>query len=477
MSNNSNTNTSKLRRKNKKSTGKLSPKLSHHVVPLECVFYAEFDNELGPVVLYCAPEEYEATELLKQASDYVICPNPLCNKIVSVCVGAKKIVGFPLYIEDSKYGRNKLSFNFCFVFRRETDARPWYPLVRKLASTVYAMEIESEFLYKEASKTRLKKILIETRNQLNLQARCVLPLDNANMLSLKLFHILPDPSSVRDHDVPVRVRELGTSITSEWDLTLQQILPYVDGVRFVKRISLDAGVEVALVKHCVRQLLYYGCVSLVDIFQYSNIYTTGRRVNLLASNQEFGRQCVAYVTKRSMAKPLISKVFSLYCSMDPSTRLADFCLTHDTNSLHIDDRRFVTFGLIHGLIRRVHEYPIYLPSNDTSNLNNNNNNYNNNNNNIYGGNLYGSSYNDNHNNNINTNSNTSSNKNNSQSDKIKIEALKTLADGTRSIDEICVELLCSRKYLNNLLKNNLKVLLLPDKKNSSNDPQGFVVQK
>ena len=123
---------------------------------------------------------------------------------------------------------------------------------------------------------------------------------------------MPDPSSVRDHDVPVRVRELGTSITSEWDLTLQQILPYVDGVRFVKRISLDAGVEVALVKHCVRQLLYYGCVSLVDIFQYSNIYTTGRRVNLLASNQEFGRQCVAYVTKRSMAKPLISKVFSLF---------------------------------------------------------------------------------------------------------------------------------------------------------------------
>ena len=75
--------------------------------------------------------------------------------------------------------------------------------------------------------------------------------------------------------------------------------------------------------------------------------------------------------------------------MDPSTRLADFCLTHDT-PLHIDDRRFVIFGLIHGLIRRVHEYPIYLPSNDTSNLNNNNNNYNNNNNNIYGGKLYGS---------------------------------------------------------------------------------------
>ena len=79
-------------------------------------------------------------------------------------------------------------------------------------------------------------------------------------------------------------------------------------------------------------------MALVDIFQYSNIYTTGPRVNLLASNPDFGRQCVAYITKQKMLKPLVSKVFSLYCSMDPSTRLADFCLTHDTNSLHIDDR-------------------------------------------------------------------------------------------------------------------------------------------
>ena len=419
----------------------------HHLaVPLECVFYAEFDNEAGPVVLFCAPEDYKAAEILKQAGDYIICPNQLCNRIVSICVGSKKIVGFPQYIEDPKYGRNKLSFNFCFVFRRETDSRPWYPLVRKLAKIVYAMEIESEFLYRDPSKKKLQKILLETRDHLNLKARCVLPLDDANMLSLKLFHILPDPSLVRDHDVPVRVRELAASITSEWDLTFQQILPYIDGVRFVKRISLDAGVEVAHVKHCVRQLLYYGCVALVDIFQYSNIYTTGPRVNLLASNPDFGRQCVAYITKQKMLKPLVSKVFSLYCSMDPSTRLADFCLTHDTNSLHIDDRRFVTFGLIHGLIRRVHEYPTYLPSGDAT----------------------GS---------VNNYSSIHSNVDNAQSDKPKIDALKNLADGTRSLDEICVELLCSRNYVNSMLRENLKVLLLPDKRKIGDDPQGFVVQK
>ena len=75
------------------------------------------------------------------------------------------------------------------------------------------------------------------------------------------------------------------------------------------------------------------------------------------------------------------------------------------------------------------------------------------------------------------NSNNNNYKQNNQSEKAQIEKLKTLADGTRCIDEICVELLCSRKHLNNLLKNNLNVLLLPDKKSSVSDPQGFVVQK
>ena len=110
------------------------PHNRHHLaVPLECVFYAEFDNEAGPVVLFCAPEDYKAAEILKQAGDYIICPNQLCNRIVSICVGTKKIVGFPQYIEDPKYGRNKLSFNFCFVFRRETDSKTMVPISSKIS--------------------------------------------------------------------------------------------------------------------------------------------------------------------------------------------------------------------------------------------------------------------------------------------------------------------------------------------------------
>ena len=38
--------------------------------------------------------------------------------------------------------------------------------------------------------------------------------------------------------------------------------------------------------------------------------------------------------------------------------MKDFCLLHETESLNIDDRKFITFGLVNGFIRRVHKYPV-----------------------------------------------------------------------------------------------------------------------
>jgi hypothetical protein len=445
-----------------------------HIVPLECIFYAEFDNELGPVVINQAPgsAEFPAVDILSKTSDYVICPPQLCGRVVALTVGTKKIVGFPLSVEDEKYGRNKFSFNFCFVFRRETDARPWYPIVRKLSTTMLAMEKESEFLFNKDSKKRLKEILTNTRDRLNLQARCVLPLDDANLLSLKLFPILPDPPIVRDHDVPVRVREFNHVETIEWDLAMLQILPYVDGVRYVKKIGMDAGVDIPIVKQCIRQLLYYSCVALVDVFQYSNIYTTGSRVSALLEDDGLAKSCVVYVTKRSKAPPPLAKVFSLYCSMEPSLRVSDFCLTHDTNALHIDDRRFITFGLLHGFIRRVHEYPIFVGSSGDESIGE-----------MQESNTLGAPPGI-----VNTGGSASPDSNDNHSSRedyeVVIDSLLKLADGVHSMDEICVALLRSRAEVNLLLKSQ-KFILVNDesrveggkREKWEKHPSGFVVQK
>ena len=57
---------------------------------LECIFFAKFDNILGPTVIHQTPEHFPASIILKTIPDYVICPPLLCDKIISVATGAKK---------------------------------------------------------------------------------------------------------------------------------------------------------------------------------------------------------------------------------------------------------------------------------------------------------------------------------------------------------------------------------------------------
>lgn len=58
------------------------------------------------------------------------------------------------------------------------------------------------------------------------------------------------------------VVDLSQHIDPSWDLTLLQIIQWVDGVRFIKRIAAEAAVEVGLVISCVEQLLRADLVKL-----------------------------------------------------------------------------------------------------------------------------------------------------------------------------------------------------------------------
>lgn len=148
--------------------------------------------------------------------------------------------------------------------------------------------------------------------------------------------------------------------TAEWDLALQQIVPFIDGVKYVKRISLEADVEIAIVKKCVRQLLYYGCVTMIDIFLHSNIYAITPRIALIANDPKLQAECAVYITKSGKMPPPFAKIFALYCSMQPSLRMSDFCVVYAESLASIDVRRFITFGLIHSFLRRVHRFPIHI---------------------------------------------------------------------------------------------------------------------
>jgi hypothetical protein len=52
-----------------------------------------------------------------------------------------KIVGCPVSIGDTKYQRNALMFNLCFVFGQSVDTSNHEPVVKKLASYLTQIEV------------------------------------------------------------------------------------------------------------------------------------------------------------------------------------------------------------------------------------------------------------------------------------------------------------------------------------------------
>ena len=113
-----------------------------------------------------------------------------------------------------------------------------------------------------------------------------------------------------------------------------------------------------------------GCLRVLAVrdtcapLRYSNVYATTPRISELARNTALQKACVAYVAKskpeRGRKGATFATLFQLYASFHGGGSVRDLCTTHKLRQLRIDDRRFVAFGVIHGFLRRVHEYPVPL---------------------------------------------------------------------------------------------------------------------
>lgn len=400
------------------------------------LFYAEFDNTVGPKIFFQAPEGFICADDFDDISEYMITKPDLCGKIVTVVhpsmrllveegddsetpapvgpvdasaapisgdasAGAEpvtikacserthtypiKIINFPVGLQHERYPRNTLLFSVGFALDPDADTRPYEPVLRKLGLLLYSMEIEGEFLFRVEKKAQLASMLPMILAGLNARGECFVPADSVDTIALKLFPVLPHPSLVRDHNVPVRLRDMdvmvGSGDDSGWDLCMRTVLPHIDGVQCVRAISEAADVELPLVKRVVQHLLYYGCIALVDIFQYTNIYSTQPRVQLLLRSEELRTACATYIHQDTSGlvlprvfpssialaaaphaprhtRDIPDRLFRLYSAFGAGSRMCDVCAQCDTAGMEIDDRKFATFGILHGFLRRVQKYPV-----------------------------------------------------------------------------------------------------------------------
>ncbi|KAL4655377.1 nitrogen permease regulator 2-like protein isoform X1 [Arapaima gigas] len=335
---------------------------------IECIFFSEFHPTLGPKITYQVPEEYISRELFDTVQVYIITKPELQNKLITVTTMDKKLIGCPVCIEHKKYSRNALLFNLGFVCDAQAKTCALEPIVKKLSGYLTTLELESSFISNEESKQNLVPIMSTLLEDLNAKGACSLPIGEyeSNTIHLKLIEQRKDPQIVQEYDVPVFTESKDQFIKSQWDLTTQQVLAYIDGFRHIQKISAEADVELNLVRIAVQNLLYYGVVTLVSIFQYSNVYCTTPKVQNLIDDKSVQEQCLAYVTKSGQKRASLRDVFQLYCGLSPGTTVRDLCSRYAQQLQRVDERKLVQFGLMKGLIRRLQKYPVKVVRDERS---------------------------------------------------------------------------------------------------------------
>uniref|UniRef100_A0A0K8UFV4 Nitrogen permease regulator 2-like protein n=1 Tax=Bactrocera latifrons TaxID=174628 RepID=A0A0K8UFV4_BACLA len=331
---------------------------------IRCIFLSEFHATAGCKISCQVPADYVSKEVFDAINVYIIPKPHLQRCILTVNALDIKVVGYPVGIENQqKYARNAFLFNLCFVCDSWARSVQYEPVVKKLSEYLIMMEEESCFLSKEGDhKLKLQKIFETVIKDLN-EKKVTTIVEGDTTIYLKIVIHKPDPPVVKDHMVPLLLLDFKNTPLDKWDLTTQQIFPYINGINHIARIAAEADVETNLVKSCIQNLAYYGVVHLLPILKYSNVYMCTQHLKSLIKLPSLSQACRKYVALNSdKTHPSIQKVFQFYASMTHGVTLRAICQRLCPQNYNIDERKLVIFGLQHKFIRCIHKYPVFTGS-------------------------------------------------------------------------------------------------------------------
>ena len=359
---------------------------------LLAIVVSEFHVVRGPRVLFAAPAGAMPPSAFVRIKEFVIPKPELFHKLVDVAVPAHglRLLSMAVNLESEHYPRNNLLFNVAFVFTPRADTAPFRPLLAKTAAFLTALEKESAFVSRHtnmliededeagepsspasptATSAETEPLLALVNSvfaQLRESGSANVTVDERNSLFLSLDVSVAAASDraaeVRTWDVPLLVAALPPQpLLDEWGIALLAVLPFIDGFNYVKRIAMLAGMAEDLAAEACAALVAAGYVALVDIFQFSNVYhTTPVFDALYEPGSALMAQAQRVLAPPGAPPPSRKTVLELYAALRAPRTLSEFCLSHDLDALNIDVLVLVRFGVLHGILRRVHRYVLAL---------------------------------------------------------------------------------------------------------------------
>lgn len=393
---------------------------NENIDPIHTVLYTQFHPLEGPKVLF----EFPPNNLKKfninfqDVQNYIIPKPQLCKKLLTLVYKDFRLISYPMYLKKPYYFRNMFCFNFVFVFKKDSKTVPYEPIIEKLGKMFQILEEQSQILSMSSkdmiyfkneeqheniddsntenvnTNEKSKYQIIEQRMHDNLDtlldieslitklyldlnnySECLIPINSGNSIDIKLFTFLSKSvktmNSLSVEDVPLLKLDLMSIDMSKklnWDQTLLKILPYINGVNNIYKISRLTNSDLDVVIEVIKNLvcIFKICI-IVSIFQFDSIYSiTNGLDNVFLRNPLLLAECQKYIvidtTNKSSEVLLPSKkvVFQLYNSFKMTIRVKQFYKDnyHCIVKNNIDLRKFIMFGCSNNIIYRVMEYPL-----------------------------------------------------------------------------------------------------------------------
>lgn len=114
------------------------------------------------------------------------------------------------------------------------------------------------------------------KTQTNNRLICDLGLNRTNLINaeftFKFLDLCNSNIEVGDHMVPVLINYISNEDYKYYDMKIKTLIQYIDGISFIKKIASCCEMDLKYVKFIIYNLYLNKIVTLVDIFQFSNIY-------------------------------------------------------------------------------------------------------------------------------------------------------------------------------------------------------------
>lgn len=343
---------------------------------ISAIFFARFLPQEGTSIIHQCPKgciipdpavSQPSLFDFDDVSEFIIPRPAFWNRYITIEVpsGEYRILGYPVCIKDEKYERNEFIFNFCIVLSTKFSMLPYEAVIRRLASTFAEMELQNQFLSQEGGGGQSKErrsilALIEiVMEDLNNYGECMIPVDDANTINMKLFPSHPNPAPVKSWYCPLAKIKFASIVDDTWDITMLKIIPFIDGINDVRRIAVLADVSLELTKIAIEHLLYYDAIMMLDFFWFSNIYACLPDIDNLIEDPTMQEECINYVTasERKISGYELCRYFT---TLIQGRGLKEWIQMHGGVKFltMVDVRRLIQFGVIKGLIYRIHRYAV-----------------------------------------------------------------------------------------------------------------------